>query len=160
MLPASKKTEFVAHLKNQKQIEKQIAEKKLDHYTVQHGDSLSTIASKYKTTIDVLEEINQIHGDLIHLHQALLVPKVITQTAKEITVAEKKVTTPLVAKKSDDTKTDVATQSNEHEYTVRRGDNLHRLAERFDTTTYHIMRHNHLRTAALSVGQHLSLPNA
>lgn len=153
VLPANKKPEFEAHLKNQKAID----EKNLDHYSVQHGDSLSTIASKYKTTIHVLEEINQIHGGLIHIHQALLVPKVITQTAKEITVAEKKVTTPAV-KKSDDTT--VATNSDEHEYTVRRGDNLHRLAERFDTTTFHIMKHNHLKHAALSVGQHLLLPNA
>lgn len=100
----------------------------------------------------------KVHHHVVQHKPSLLVPKVITQTAKEITVAEKKEVTPPAATKSDDTT--VATNSHEHEYTVKRGDNLHRLAERFDTTTYHIMRHNHLKHAALSVGQHLLLPNA
>jgi membrane-bound lytic murein transglycosylase D len=157
VLPANKKPAFEKDFKNQA----------TDHYTVQHGDSLKSIASKYKTTIHALEEMNQIHGGLIHIHQALMVPKVITQTAKEMTTAAKnksvkspQVNTSAENKNQDTDENTVSADSDEHEYTVKRGDNIHKLAERFDTTSYHIMKHNHLKTVRLSIGQHLMLPHA
>lgn len=151
VLPANKKTTFQTHLKMQKEMTK----KKLDHYTVQHGDSLSSIASKFKTTIDVLKEMNQLHSEIIRAHQLLLVPKVI-HAVKEITTAEHKETKTAAIKPQTPTNND----NHEHAYIVRPGDNLHKLAEHFNTTTYHIIAHNHLRTATLSIGQHLLLPHA
>lgn len=242
VLPVNKKPVFVQHLKVQKEIHQEIAEKHLDHYTVQHGDSLSSIALKFKTTIAMLQKINQIHDGLIREHQAILVPKIFPETAKEILTATKSTpnkkkiahhSTPeyhvkrgdnlgiiahrfhttrreiealnhlnprtplrigerLVVKKTVITahkvthkkiahkksmpkknnivakkamKTHMATHkqktlSHEHTYIVKSGDNLHRLAAEFNTTTFHIMKHNHLKTAELSVGEHLELPNA
>lgn len=277
VLPAGKKPVFVQHLKAKKETDKMVATQKLDHYTVQHGDSLTSIASKFQTTIETIVKINQLHNGFIRMNQALLVPKLIaaevdakptkstspstkqtnptpqpaqnnnatshtvvakntvstehtepkiqktvytvrhgdnlgiiahhlhvsrkqiehwnhlsarsilhtgeklkiehkeskTVTAShiqknKITVAEKH---KIVARNKQKThevhetsRTDKNTSShndsNEHTYIVRRGDNLHQLAERFDTTTYHIMQHNHLKHAALSVGERLLLPNA
>lgn len=224
VLPVNKKTEFVNHL---------AAQNTMGRYTVRKGDSLTAIASKFKTTITTLEKINQIHNGMIRINQALIVPRVIPETAKEIlsvTKTHKKVATKYVAKKSivannthyivkrgDDlgkiahrfhtsrqkiealnhlnprailrvgerlvvehhvVEHRVATHHSkpithhttiahhdvglkrEHLYIVRRGDDLRKLAREFDTTPYHIMQHNHLRTIDLSIGQHLMLPNA
>lgn len=177
VLPANKKTTFVNKMEAQKAIQTVIAEKHFKKYAVQHGDSLSSIAKKFNTTIATLEKINQLQNEMIRIHQPLLVPGVATVAAKEISKS-----TSAAAKKGATTsphtpKTTVKTakkmvvtakpkpatiQSNdgEHVYIVRPGDNLHRLAAEFHTTTYHIMEHNHLHTANLRIGEHLLLPNA
>ena len=75
------------------------------------------------------------------------------EKAKSKTVAENKTPVKLIPDEN-------ASSSDEHTYVVRPGDNLHQLAERFNTTSYHIMQHNHLKNAELSVGEHLLLPHA
>ncbi|OGT42742.1 MAG: hypothetical protein A3F13_03405 [Gammaproteobacteria bacterium RIFCSPHIGHO2_12_FULL_40_19] len=258
VLPAHNQPVFVQHMQAQKETDKMVTTQNLDHYTVQHGDSVGGIASKFKTTIETIEKINQLHDGIIHLNQALLVPKLIaaavdgksaqpvpvptqnkqaptpppTVTSKNtvntaqttvqptvyrvkhgdnlgiiahrlhvtrrqlehwnhlrarstLRVGEKlkiesktvtalpttKAKTAVVAKNNqpvkNKTKTNITSHKNkssesenEHIYIVRQGDNLHRLAERFDTTTYHIIQHNHLKHAVLRVGEHLLLPNA
>lgn len=253
VLPVSKQPVFIQHLQNTKEADKVVSTTQLAHYTVQHGDSLSSIASKFKTTIETLKKINQLHDGLIHIHQALLVPPLIndidhtqatktTEAAKTAKVVEtdvKKTTgattktthstvyrvrsgdnlgsiahhfhvsritlekwnhlnprrtlrvgekiriyaqssehpaiakkiTHLAAKKkkpitshhtsrSNKSRIDAATNDQEHTYIVKRGDTLRKLGKRFDTTAYHIMAHNHLKNADLSIGQKLLLPNA
>lgn len=235
VLPVNKKTMFVKHLAAHTKIQNETLKKNMVHYTVKKGDSLSGIASKFKTTIKTLQKINQIHNGMIHIHQALIVPRVIPETAREIlnvTETNKKVVATDVVKKTivannthyivrrgDDlgiiahhfhttrqrleawnhlnpratlrigerlvvehhvveqrvvahhpTKKiahhskpiahhDVGLKR-EHLYIVRRGDDLRKLAKEFDTTPYHIMQHNHLKTIDLSIGEHLLLPNA
>ncbi|MCV6590028.1 MAG: LysM peptidoglycan-binding domain-containing protein [Marinobacterium sp.] len=46
-----------------------------DRYVVRRGDSLSTIAQKYKTTASVLRVTNNIKGSLIRVGQPLLIPQ-------------------------------------------------------------------------------------
>lgn len=248
VLPANKQSVFIQHLKDKKEADKVVSTKQLTHYTVEHGDSLSSIASKFKTSIETLKKINQLHDGLIHIHQALLVPPLIDDIDHKTTaLAQKTVATPIkvaVAKhaatvkltaqnevyhvrggdnlgtiahhfhvsritlekwnhlnpratlrvgekimirehhtiaskkithigakkpkhttahkteQSNKSSIEAATNDHEHVYTVRRGDNLRLLAKRFDTTAYHIMAHNHLKNADLSIGEKLLLPNA
>lgn len=124
-------------------MQQEIAQKKLAHYKVKKGDSLTSIAHRFKTTITTLEKINMLHNGVIKIDQALLVPQLIVDAEKYITK-----------------QTTVVHAADEHTYIVKSGDNLHRLAAEFHTTTYHIMQHNHLKTATLGIGQRLFLPNA
>ena len=206
VLPANKKTEFENHLKSQTATQKALAEKKLDQYTVQHGDSLSSIASKYKITIDALKEMNQLHSEIIRSNQLLIVPKLFSHVERKATatalkplrcngstrdskcvklLAQKTSVKPqrlgndtrtssidshgkeirhvrdkAVTHAAHPTTTPAISHDHEHTYIVKRGDNLHRLAAEFNTTTYHILAHNHLKTATLQVGQRLLMPNA
>lgn len=43
-------------------------------YTVQSGDSLSTIARRYDTRSRLIREVNQMDGDMIRIGQSLLIP--------------------------------------------------------------------------------------
>lgn len=163
ILPANKKPVFDRHLAVQKEMQKEIAQKHLTHYKVKKGDSLSVIAMKFKTTIALLEKINSLHDGFIRANQPLLVPHLITTDDGHTTHITKKITPKIMAHKKpviDKKLRHVSGISKEHTYVVKRGDNLHRLAAEFHTTTYHIMEHNHLKNADLSIGERLSLPNA
>lgn len=196
VLPINKKHTFVSYLETAKKTKATLTQKKANHYTVRHGDSLSTIASKFKTSTHTLKDLNQIQSEFLQGGQTLLIPAVITETAKELVTAEGKNTKtkkPIKAitkkiqtkkpikqtktkkilrkkihtakRKTIPTKTKTTTHKKialekEHTYIVRSGDNLHSIAARFNTTTYHIMQHNHLKTSNLKIGQHLLLPHA
>lgn len=57
-------------------------------YTVQKGDNLSRIASKYKTTVPALKTINNLSSDMIYINQVLKVD--------ETTAPTQTVQTPLI----------------------------------------------------------------
>ena len=44
------------------------------HYVVKSNDTLDKIASKYKTTPSLIQQINNLQNNTIHLHQNLLIP--------------------------------------------------------------------------------------
>lgn len=104
-------------------------------YTVKSGDTLSGIASKFGTTTDALVSLNGIENpDLINVGQRIKV----NGTAKP--------TTPPKAKSS--TKT----------YTVKAGDTLSEIAQRFGATTAALARNNNISNPNLiSVGQKLNV---
>lgn len=219
VLPVTHKQTFEKQLQVHKEIKKEIAENHLARYKVKHGDSLSAIALKFKTTIHEIEKLNQLHNGMIRINQALLVPRMFAvaeqqdhghTTQKHTThneyytvkrgddlwgiakrfgvshqallamnhispytplrVGEKLVVRQqqhhIASKKPHQAKIIFSQKAkkniarSEHIYIVKPGDNLHRLAAEFHTTTYHIMQHNHLRTANLSIGERLQLPNA
>ncbi len=155
VLPANEKKVFVKRLAVHKKIQREVAEKDLNHYTVKHGDSLSSIAAKFKTTVAILQKINQLHNGSIKINQALWVPKIISAIDSQKPIKTVHDKSKVLSKR---TKKLIA--RNEQLYIVKRGDNLHRLSAEFDTTTYHIMEHNHLHSADLQVGERLLLPNA
>lgn len=142
MIPVGKKEEFESRLKNQDAIEAKVQAKKLDQYSVQQGDSLSTVAHKFHTTVSTLKDINQIQTGLIKFHQILLIPKTHPFAAQS--------TTPAVTLK----KTVTASTTSTH-YTVKSGDNLRVLAKRYHTNIIALMHTNHLHSSRLHVGQHL-----
>ena len=44
-------------------------------YTVKSGDSLGGIAKKFSTSVLLIQNINNIHNNLIHINQVLLIPR-------------------------------------------------------------------------------------
>lgn len=46
-----------------------------DSYTIQQGDTLSEVASAFKTTVPALKQINSLQSDTIHIGKRLLIPK-------------------------------------------------------------------------------------
>ena len=104
-------------------------------YTVKSGDTLSGIASKFGTTTDALVSLNGItNPDLISVGQIIKV----NGTAKP--------TTPPKATSSTQT------------YTVKAGDTLSEIAQRYGTTTAALAKNNNISNPNLiSVGQKLNV---
>lgn len=104
-------------------------------YTVKSGDTLSGIASRFGTTVDALVSLNGIENpNLINIGQRIKV----NGTAKP--------TTPPKATQSTRT------------YTVKAGDTLSEIAQRFGTTTAQLAKNNNISNPNLiSVGQKLNV---
>lgn len=104
------------------------------YHRVRRGESLSTIASRYRTTVSQIALYNNIHSrNYIVAGKILKIPQsgTIERTGPS--------STPIT-------------------YKVRRGDSLWTLAKRFDTTTKKIQALNNLDSVNLYIGQTLKIP--
>lgn len=108
-------------------------------YTVRAGDTLASIAARYKTTIAAILSVNNIlNADLVYVGQYLLIPIIRT------TVVPGRSTTRPASGRT---------------YIVRHGDNLFAIAARFGRDVYAIARANGiLNLNYIFVGQVLIIP--
>lgn len=105
----------------------------MSNYTVRSGDSLSVIATRYRTSVAALQRANGIrNANLIRTGQRLVIPGApAAQPAPRQTAA----------------------------YTVRSGDTLGEIASRFRTSVAALQRANGIRNANLiRVGQRIKVP--
>lgn len=102
-------------------------------YTVKAGDTLSGIAQKFGTTTEALASLNEIDNpDLIQIGQRIKVNGTVKPTS--------------------------ASKSSSNVYTVKAGDTLSEIAQRFGTTTGELARINGISNPNLiSVGQKLNV---
>ncbi|MBN7797689.1 LysM peptidoglycan-binding domain-containing protein [Parahaliea mediterranea] len=108
------------------------------HYTIQRGDSLNRIARRFDTEVGMLREVNKIRGSLIRAGDTLLIPQ---GNAWSGSLAMQGGGAPQT-----------------HDYRVRRGDSLYRIAGRFNVSIADIVSWNSLDPGAyLQPGQQLTL---
>ena len=108
-------------------------------YTVKRGDNLSVIARRLGTDAQTLQRLNNIrYANLIYPGQVLKLPESVSPDALASAQARPDV----------QGRTDMATPHDvPATYTVRRGDNVGRIAQRTGVTTDQIIALNHLRRA-------------
>ncbi len=99
-------------------------------YVVRSGDTLWLLAQRYHTTIDAIKNLNGLTSDNLRIGQVLRIPA--SNSADE----------------------------SYFEYTVRPGDTLWLLAQRYGTTVNAIKNLNGLSSDILNIGQVLRIPNA
>lgn len=119
-----------------------------NYYTVHGGDTLSSIANRFSTTVNTLAHLNDIHNvNRIYVGQRLLVRQN-TPAAPQQTQAN---TTAAHAATGNQT-TSVSS------YTVQSGDTLSSIASRFNTTYTSLAQINHISNPnRIYVGQRLQL---
>jgi len=102
-------------------------------YTVKAGDTLSSIAKKFSTTVAKLQELNNI------------------KNADKISVGQ-------ILKLKADTTTSSSSSSSSNTYTVKAGDTLSSIAKKFNITVAKLQELNNIKNAdKISVGQVLKL---
>ncbi|MCK6508490.1 LysM peptidoglycan-binding domain-containing protein [Myxococcota bacterium] len=113
-------------------------------YTVQQGDTLGRIAQRFGTTVAALQQANGIaNPDRIQVGQTLVIPNQQTTTAPPVTS-----TTPAPPPPTAGS------------YTVRSGDTLFGIAQRFGTTVPALQQANGITNPnQIQAGQVLTLPN-
>jgi len=109
------------------------------NYTVVSGDTLWLLAQRFGTTVDAIKSLNGLTSDVLNIGQVLRIPGTGT-------------TTPPVPPPPP--------PSNYVNYTVRSGDTLWLLAQRFGTTPDAIKSLNGLTSDSLSIGQVLRIPGS
>ena len=99
-------------------------------YIVRSGDTLWLLAQRYQTTVDAIRRLNGLTSDNLSIGQILKIPSAGASPAPYF------------------------------EYTVRSGDTLWQLAQRYGTTVSAIKNLNGLSSDNLSIGQVLLIPNS
>ena len=114
-------------------------------HKVRRGESLSVIASKYRTSVRAIMAMNGLkRSSYIKQGWRLKIP-----TNGKTSY-----------RKTRSSVRSTKLEGNLTEYVVRKGDSLWKIAQRFRTTTKAIQSLNQLRTTRLAVGQVLLLPKA
>lgn len=98
-------------------------------YTVKSGDTLGRIASKYGVTTAALRMTNRIRGNVIRTGQRLRIPGTADAEAADTVI-----------------------------HTVKSGDTLSSIAERYGVTVTRIKRSNRLTSNMLRIGDKLEIP--
>ncbi len=117
-------------------------------HTVRSGETLSSIASKYKLGLSELKSLNGLKGDTIYAGQKLKVSTVTEGTASSSTSAS----TSASASKSSSTSAGKTVS-----YTVKSGDTLGRIAERYDCSVTELKSWNGLKGSTIYPGQKLKI---
>lgn len=99
-------------------------------YVVRSGDTLWLLAQRYHTTVDAIIHLNGLPDNNLSIGQILKIPSASTMPAPYF------------------------------DYTVRAGDTLWQLAQRFGTTVDAIKNLNGLNSDTLQIGQVLRIPNS
>ncbi|MCM8529785.1 MAG: LysM peptidoglycan-binding domain-containing protein [Lentisphaeraceae bacterium] len=108
-------------------------------YTVKKGDSLSVIAWRYKTSVSAIKSANGLKSNNIRIGQKLSIPGGNSPRS------------------GGSTKTSYAPASG-NVYTVKKGDSLSVIAQRFGTSTKSLKAANGLKNNNIIVGKKLVIP--
>ena len=100
-------------------------------YKVKNGDNLWDIAKKYDTTVSTLKSINNLKSENLTINQQLFIPKTNNLGIK-----------------------------NDNIYTVKKGDTLYDIAEKYNVSINDIKEKNNLTSNMLKIGQVLEIPNS
>ncbi|MDO3661860.1 LysM peptidoglycan-binding domain-containing protein [Bacillus sp. C28GYM-DRY-1] len=107
-------------------------------YTVKSGDSLWKIANNYNLTVQQIRNSNNLKSDMLYVGQVL-----------KLTDQASTGTSPSSSSSSN------ASSSTTTTYTVKSGDSLWVIAQKFNVTAQQIREKNNLKTDVLQIGQKL-----
>jgi len=111
-------------------------------HRVKRGDNLSRLARQYGTTVEAIQSVNGLDGrSLLRIGQRLEIPGETNPKARTVGQATRTSSSATIV------------------HRVNRGDNLSRLAERYETTVRSIQSANELGSRTLlRIGQRLEIP--
>jgi membrane-bound lytic murein transglycosylase D len=117
------------------------------YHTVKQGETLGAIATKYHCTVKDIQTWNKLQGSVIKVGQKLKVGSSSTASTTPAT------TKPATTQKSQ------GSSSGYFYYTIKSGDNLWELADRYNVTVSQIKSLNKMQNAnTLRVGQKIKIP--
>ena len=147
-------------------------------YTVKKGDTLYSIANRFNTTVQALKSLNNLTSDTLTIGQTLKIPtgEENTQTTYTVksgdtlySIANRFNTTVQAIKSLNNLTSDTLTigqtlkiptseENTQTTYTVKSGDTLYSIANRFNTTVQALKTLNNLTSNTLTIGQILKIP--
>ncbi len=123
-------------------------------HAVKSGETMASLARKYKTTTTDLAEMNQIRRTAkLRPGQRLFVPGAITGPSARPAIAATTAPSKLAASSARPAASAPRTVT----YRVKSGDSLFKIAQQFDVTIDQIKRWNNLRGSAIGIGDRLKI---
>ena len=152
-----------------------------NYYTVKSGDSLWSISKKFGITVDELKQVNNLTSNLLSIGQNLLIPTKESETTTDEYIVQKGDTLYGIANKFNTTVDNLKSINNlttdslsigqvlklpgssatsTDTYTVKSGDTLYAIANKYNTTVDALKSLNNLTSNTLSIGQTLKIPSS
>lgn len=151
----------------------------VNYYTVQNGDTLYKIASRFNTTVAELRRINNLTTDTLQVGQKLIISEVPVAPTNTYTVqrgdtlykiANQFNTTVAELKRLNNLTTDTLQVGQEliiaetpstptNTYTVQKGDTLYGIASAYGISVQELKNLNNLTSNSISIGQQLIVPS-
>lgn len=150
-------------------------------YNVKNGDTLYSIAGRYGITVDSLKTANNLTSDNLKIGQQLIIPSTSSNTGTTTYTVKSGDTLYGIATKYGVSVDDIKRANNLSSnllqigqkltipsssggsggttYTVKRGDNLYNIAQKYNVSVSAIMNANNLSTTLLQIGQVLKIPS-
>lgn len=156
-------------------------------YTIKKGDTIYQIAKKYNTTPEAIKTSNNLTSNTLTIGATIKIPKANSETSStlppsnansDIYIVKKGDTLYQIAQKYNTTVAELkknnnltnnnltigqvlnipATVEEYFIYTVKKGDTLYQIAQKYNTTVAEIKKLNNLTTNNLSLNQNLKIP--
>jgi membrane-bound lytic murein transglycosylase D len=116
------------------------------HYSVNHGDSVASVATQFHTTVNVIRELNDFPAGRLTVGMDLRVPSAVSELPAKVVLAAARIDGSDRAARRP------------HVQIVRRGDSLWAIARRHGMNVNTLARMNGLRPGdTLRAGQHIRL---
>jgi len=112
-----------------------------DTYTihiVQAGDTLSTIAQKYKLDYSIIRDFNKLKSNILSVKQKIIVPTASVQNVIQNKMVSQNNTTKKI-----------------QSYYVKNGDTLYSISQRYNIDLDKLMKDNDLKNSSISIGDKL-----
>lgn len=153
-----------------------------DIYTVKAGDTLYSIANKFNISVDALKQANNLTSNILSIGQQLKIPEtpptninpeyleyVVKSGDSLWSIANRYNTSVNEIRELNELSSDVlqigqvllipiSENVNNITYTVKAGDSLYSIAQKYGTTVDEIKKANNLTSNLLSIGQQLKIP--
>ena len=140
-IPTSGSDQFLARFKSLKPSRTSSPAKKYVYHRVKRGQTLSSIAQAYGTSVKTLTTCNGLSTrSILKIGKVLKIPSSKVQQHTASSTRKPKIRRASI------------------KYTVRSGDNLWIIANKYGTTTKRIQATNHLHSTRLHIGQKLTIP--
>lgn len=127
--------------KEEEEIENVVSIPVYENYTVQNGDNLYSIATKFNTTVSQIKQDNNLSSNVLTIGQVLKI-----KVGEELIGIEE-----CFGEGYSNLEKDYLT------YTVKKGDSLYSIASNYNTSVDQIMKLNNLNNTLLDVGQVLKI---
>lgn len=148
-------------------------------YVVKKGDSLYKIAKEYDTTINELIKLNNLSNTNLSIGQILKIPTVKSDEPEYLYTVKSGDSLYKIAREYNTTVDElmklnnlssislsigqtlkipqITTSAQDNYYMVKSGDNLYKIASKYNTTVNNLVKLNNLSNTTLSIGQKLKL---
>lgn len=134
------------------------ADRTKTYYTVRKGDSFSKIASKYGVSVSTLKSWNHKTSNMLHIGDKLVIYSKSAGKGNSAPTATASVkNAPKTTNSSHVSMTNKTQNDDKYYHTVKSGDTLWSISQRYGTTVAHIQSINGMKNSKLSPGMQLRI---
>lgn len=147
LVPVDKQEQFITSLHNMPVNERVVWQR----YEIQKGDTLTKIAKQYRVSTEMLKKSNNLRSHRLSIGKSLMVPVAAAKSRHYVASVDERL-------KRNQERIDKSQKNTRMNYTVKHGDSMWKIANRYGVSTRSIARWNNMApTDPIRPGQELAI---